>query len=68
MNLQVVRCTNCGKVLCEANGEVKKICPKCKTVIHCITTPYGVVVRDENMPKDQIKIVSAGKTYVFDLK
>jgi NADH pyrophosphatase NudC (nudix superfamily) len=66
-NLQVIKCSNCGKVLLEANGEVRKICPKCKTVMHCMTTPFGIVVIDENMPKDKFKIISSGKTYEFNL-
>ena len=40
-DLQVIKCKNCDKVLCEVNGEVKKICPKCKTVNHVITTSLG---------------------------
>lgn len=40
--LQIVTCKSCGKVLCEANGEVKKICPKCKTMNHVITNNSGV--------------------------
>jgi phage FluMu protein Com len=42
-NLQVIKCTNCGKVLLEASGEVKKICPKCKEINHVVTTSKGVI-------------------------
>lgn len=42
-NLQVIKCLACGKVLCEANGEVKKICPKCKAVTHVVVTSKGVI-------------------------
>lgn len=32
--MQEIRCTNCGKLLMEAEGQatIRKICPKCKTV------------------------------------
>ena len=39
--LQTIKCQNCGKVLCEANGEVKKICPKCKATNHVIINSLG---------------------------
>lgn len=42
MELQKIKCQNCGKVLCEANGEIKKICPKCKKTTHVIVTSFGV--------------------------
>jgi len=44
--MQEVRCKTpeCrNKVLCEANGEVKKICPKCKQTIHVVVTSVGVI-------------------------
>lgn len=40
--LHIIKCVSCGKVLCEANGEVKKICPKCKTVNHVVVTSMGL--------------------------
>lgn len=43
MILQVIKCQNCGKTLLEANGEVKKICPKCKSVTHVVVTSKGVI-------------------------
>jgi phage FluMu protein Com len=42
--LQIIKCKGCGKVLCEANGEVKKICPKCKIMNHVIVTSLGVYI------------------------
>jgi len=36
-----IRC-ECGKLLLEANGEVKKICPKCKKEIHVVVTSKGI--------------------------
>ncbi|URZ06473.1 Com family DNA-binding transcriptional regulator [Clostridium felsineum] len=32
--MQTLRCTKCGKVLLEAEGEayIRKKCPKCKTI------------------------------------
>jgi phage FluMu protein Com len=46
-NLQKINCKNCGKLLLEAGGEVKKICPKCKTMNHFIVTSFGVIDADE---------------------
>lgn len=40
--MEIVKCTSCGKVLCEASGEVKKICPKCKAVTHVVVTSIGI--------------------------
>ena len=40
--LKIIKCQNCGKVLCEANGEVKKVCPKCKTMNHVIINESGM--------------------------
>ncbi len=44
--LQTIKCTNpaCnGKILCEANGEVKKICPKCGLTTHVVVTSKGII-------------------------
>ncbi len=41
--MQEVRCLQCNKLLLEANGEVKKICPKCKTEIHVVVTSTGII-------------------------
>ena len=41
--MQEIRCRTCGKLLLEASGEVKKICPKCKTVNHVVVTSQGVI-------------------------
>jgi len=44
--LQVIKCTNpaCdGKILLEAQGEVKKKCPKCKEYTHVVTTSKGII-------------------------
>jgi len=41
--MQKVKCTTCGKLLCEAMGEVKKICPRCKNVTHVVVTSKGVI-------------------------
>jgi len=41
--MQEIRCLNCGKVLCEAAGEVRKICPRCKEVTHVVVTSTGVI-------------------------
>lgn len=38
-----IRCPNCNKLLLEANGEVKKTCPKCKEIIHIVTTSKGII-------------------------
>lgn len=43
MELRKIKCQNCGKVLCEANGEVKKICPKCKETTHLVVTSKGII-------------------------
>jgi phage FluMu protein Com len=51
MQLQTIKCTNplCdGKVLLEAIGEVKKICPKCGKVTHVVVTSKGII--DLNKP------------------
>lgn len=40
--MEIIKCTSCGKVLCEASGEVKKICPKCKNVTHVLVTSLGI--------------------------
>jgi phage FluMu protein Com len=36
-------CSNCNKKLLEATGEIKKICPKCKTITHVVVTSNGVI-------------------------
>lgn len=41
-DLKIIKCQNCNKVLLEANGEVKKICPKCKTTNHVIVNDFGI--------------------------
>lgn len=41
--LQAIRCSNCSKILLEATGEVKKICPKCKTENHVVVTSKGII-------------------------
>jgi phage FluMu protein Com len=41
--MQKVNCTTCGKLLCEAVGEVKKICPRCKNVTHVVVTSKGII-------------------------
>jgi phage FluMu protein Com len=43
MELQKINCPSCKKLLCEANGEIKKVCPRCKTVVHVVTTSKGVI-------------------------
>ncbi len=40
--LKTIKCQNCGKVLLEASGELKKICPKCKTMNHVIINDLGM--------------------------
>jgi len=40
--LHIIKCQNCGKVLLEAEGEGKKICPKCKETTHYVATTKGV--------------------------
>ena len=47
--MEVIKCQACGKTLCEANGEVKKICPKCKNVTHVVVTSKGII--DLSTPK-----------------
>lgn len=41
--LQLIKCIACGKTLCEASGEIKKICPKCKNITHVVVTSMGIV-------------------------
>lgn len=45
MELQKIKCSNplCGKVLLEASGEVKKICPKCGKVTHVVVTSERII-------------------------
>ena len=43
LDIQSVHCSNCGKLLLEAFGEVKKICPKCKTENHVVVTSKGII-------------------------
>ncbi len=42
MQLQPVKCENCGKLLCEASGEVRKKCPACKKITHIVATSEGI--------------------------
>jgi phage FluMu protein Com len=49
--MQEVRCVKCGKLLCEATGEVKKICPKCKETTHIVVTSQGVINLNKSTPK-----------------
>ncbi len=44
--MQVIKCVHCGKTLCEAGGEVKKICPKCKGITHVVVTSKGIIDLD----------------------
>lgn len=41
--METVKCLTCGKVLLEAYGEVRKICPKCKTENHVVVTSKGII-------------------------
>lgn len=41
--MEEIKCTKCGKLLCEANGEVRKICPRCKEVVHVVVTNKGII-------------------------
>lgn len=43
ITMKEVHCTNCGKVLLEANGEVRKKCPKCKEWTHVVVTSKGII-------------------------
>lgn len=43
MILTQIRCTHCHKLLLEASGEVKKICPNCKKTTHVVVTSCGIV-------------------------
>jgi len=43
MELQKIKCVSCGKTLCEAIGEVKKICPKCGATTHLVITSMGTI-------------------------
>ncbi len=40
--MQDIRCQNCNKKLLEAEGEGKKICPRCKEMTHYVSTTEGV--------------------------
>lgn len=53
--MEVIKCIHCGKTLCEAGGEVRKICPKCKGVTHVVVTSKGIynVGIDLGTGKDQ---------------
>jgi phage FluMu protein Com len=42
-SVEEVRCPKCNKLLIEASGEVRKICPRCKTIIHIVTTSKGII-------------------------
>ena len=41
--MKEIRCTKCSKVLLEAYGEIKKICPKCKTIVHVVVTENRII-------------------------
>lgn len=43
MVLTPVRCVHCNKLLLEAFGEVKKICPNCKKITHIVVTTCGII-------------------------
>nr|DAF76482.1 MAG TPA: DNA-directed RNA polymerase II subunit [Caudoviricetes sp.] len=32
LKLNPVRCPHCGKLICEADGVIKKKCPRCKQI------------------------------------
>jgi phage FluMu protein Com len=46
--MEIVKCTNCNKVLLEASGEVKKICPKCGQTTHVVVTSKGIINLDNH--------------------
>jgi phage FluMu protein Com len=43
LSLAIIKCQTCGKTLCEAIGEVKKICPRCKEITHVVVTSKGII-------------------------
>jgi hypothetical protein len=45
--LQKIRCQKCNKLLLEAIGEGKKICPKCGTENYYISGNFGVMYYDD---------------------
>jgi phage FluMu protein Com len=47
MELKPIKCTHCKKMLLEANGEVKKICPSCKKITHVVVTSVGIINLDK---------------------
>lgn len=50
--MQDIRCQKCNKKLLEAEGEGKKICPKCKELTHYVATTEGVFYfKDEKLIK-----------------
>jgi phage FluMu protein Com len=52
--MQTIKCTSCGKVLLEAaSGEIKKICPKCGTVVYVVVTSKGIIDLSKH---DKIKV------------
>ena len=59
MNLimQEIRCPYCGKVLLEANGEVKKRCPKCKEWVHVVVTSKGIISLAEKIEDTEIEMI-----------
>jgi phage FluMu protein Com len=46
MRLTTVKCTYCGKTLCESAGEVKKKCPACGKYTHVVVTSKGIINLD----------------------
>jgi phage FluMu protein Com len=44
----------CGKLLLEANGEGKKICPKCGEEITFKTKPFGTIISTPKAPPDEL--------------
>lgn len=52
--MEVIKCIHCGKTLCEAGGEVRKICPKCKGVTHVAVTSKGII--NLSTPKEKERV------------
>jgi phage FluMu protein Com len=54
--MQEIYC-ECGKLLLEASGEVKKICPKCRKVIHVVVTSKGIINLSTPNDKERVENV-----------
>jgi hypothetical protein len=59
---QEIRCPSCNKFICEAVGEVRRECERCKQPVHALVShTFGVVYFDGTLPPNELQFKVDGK-------